>query len=172
MGVVVFGCQGATGPAGRDGIDGKDGNANVTATIFTFASSDLTRSFSDDRVYGLIRSIPSMTSTIIDRGVVLVYMRSASVAWQPLPLVPQGYSTTLGYDLIIGSIRLDFRSNTGDVCTNLAQIMPNPPYTVRVITMPSTTVAIALKNVDMTNSEAVLQSLKKNGITVQNTVIP
>lgn len=160
---VIWSCQGPAGPAGADGRNGVDGNANVTSTTFTFVPSDLVRTFSDDRVYGLTRSISSITSDVVNRGVIIVYLRSTDITWQALPVTEPGFGLSSSFDFFTGNIRLSFRVTTGNARTTLTTWMPGASYSVRVITIPATTVAVALKGVDVNNYDAVMTALDMKG---------
>ncbi|MES2267755.1 MAG: hypothetical protein V4520_13415 [Bacteroidota bacterium] len=61
------GATGQTGAAGQDGKDGKDGTANVQSFLLPSKSVTLT---------GLSRlTVPAITQSVVDQGIVLVYFR-------------------------------------------------------------------------------------------------
>src|SRR4029079_6949372 len=80
--VMIFdGCKkdGPTGPAGKDG---KDGNANVTSTTTTptWYWDATSHTLKAD-----INPLMTLTTAVSENGVVLVYFKTSTGDWVPLP---------------------------------------------------------------------------------------
>lgn len=108
--VILSACKGdkgdlgPQGSAGPQGPTGPQGNANVhtfTVTTSNWILSGVT--------YYTSINVSSITQSIVDNGVVLVYM-DASGAWLALPvtIVPSAsYSSTYRYYHYLGGVEID-----------------------------------------------------------------
>jgi hypothetical protein len=95
------GIDGTDGRNGTDGRDGKDGNANV------IASSNYTPTWSiSGKEYINSSSAPFITQSIVDKGAVMVYMKSGS-SWIALPATGiRYYNEVFSYTFNLNNITL------------------------------------------------------------------
>jgi Collagen triple helix repeat (20 copies) len=85
-GAGAAGAAGATGPAGATGVAGPAGSANVIYSAWVtspYASRDTTIDGTCHRVRHL--DAPSLTTTILNQGVMITYMRVGSIGPYLLP---------------------------------------------------------------------------------------
>lgn len=141
--------EGPIGPAGKDGIDG---NANVTSNTFTVNSWNWTLS---DYVYYADLSVPSITSSIANTGLVQVYMESTSSpgVWLNMPWTEwfSSYTSTYNFNHGTGSVRV-FKADSD------LQAPSNPGLRrFKVIAIESSGM-IANPDVDWANYESVKET--------------
>lgn len=160
---IVFGCQGATGPAG------KDGNANVQVVSFTLTASSWTQGTGTSRsVFTYSRSISQITADIANNGAVLVYQSSDGNIWRALPF-SQVYNQTANWSIECGVF-----VTTGALGLTLRDTDPNNPLLPTniaasrfrcVVIAPSPIAMAKLSNVDIRNYDAVVAAF--DGINVE-----
>jgi len=79
LGIAISSCTGDDGADGTAGADGQDGNANVISVTFPNVTI---------AVGNHLFSVPELTQSIFDTGVVLGYVQSiGQTKWVPLPFV-------------------------------------------------------------------------------------
>lgn len=131
--LFLFSCEtegpiGPAGPAGKDGTngidgtDGNDGNANVVSKNYTVSPNDWIEHgvLGIDQYYDVKIDIPEITSEIIEKGVVLVYL-NVSGTYYPLPITsPNGvdigdeqyqWLSLIDYVFKVGSVTIMYGSS-------------------------------------------------------------
>lgn len=78
------GPQGETGPAGPQGPQGPAGNANVSSATYVTNSSTWGYDATNQYWYQTLTA-PSVTSSIVSTGAVLVYIETSTDTWAQLP---------------------------------------------------------------------------------------
>ena len=133
--LLLFGCKGEQGPTGPPG---RDGNANVAIVSFTFSASSFSIVNNDSRVYIYSRSTPELTSSVVNGGAVLLYMRSVSIWWQALPQNEPTWPISITYGFAPSSLTIAIRTNAGDAKNKLIQFFGgDTDYQGRLILIPS-----------------------------------
>ena len=106
--------DGATGPVGPTGPTGATGGINLTVVNATYAPSD----FTTYGTYGqaqyrssVTTSIPQITQSVYDSGMVLVYYQGSGtnpLPWYPLPqtLYETNYSYSMTYAHYLGGVNI------------------------------------------------------------------
>lgn len=95
----VTGCdqlRGPTGPQGDAGIDGVDGVANITVKFFSVLATQWNET--NTKSFWYFRSIPEITTAVIDSGAVFVQVEGGVGEWWGLP---QTISFDLDDDFIV-----------------------------------------------------------------------
>ncbi len=101
--LIFNGCKktGPQGPAGPAGQNGVDGNANVNGSNpFTVYAADWTWSAAN-HYYSVSFNVPAITPSIVDKGIVEVFISYATNVWTNLP-----------YTVGITQTAFDFTDNT------------------------------------------------------------
>ena len=147
MAVVFTNCKkGDTGPAGKDGTNGTNGNANVISTNnVTISSWSL-----NSGVYTAGISAAGITQDIVDRGVVMVFIKYGS-QWVSLPDITGKNSTVFAYN--VGNIDLINSNSDGTTPTNPGT------QTFRVVIISASN-KIMNPNVNLKNYSEVKQALQ------------
>lgn len=148
--IMTISCSsdGAAGPAGANGTNGTNGNANVIGTN-TLTISSWT-SYSSGSLWGTSLTAAGITQTIVDKGIVSVFIGDSSGSWTAMPY-------TLGnaswfYSFGVGFVNI-YKSNT-----NLA-VIPNPgSQTFRVVIISASNKA-ANPNTNWNDYEEVKEAL-------------
>ena len=142
---------GPAGPAGANGINGTNGtngNANVigtnTLTVSSWTSSN------NGALWSTSLSATGITQTIVDRGMVSVFIGDSSGAWTSMPYTIGNASWF--YSFGVGFINI-YKTNT-----NLAAIANPGSQTFRVVII-SPSNRIANPNTDWKNYEQVKRAL-------------
>ena len=122
--------DGETGPAGpagangTNGTNGIDGNANVYGSnTVQFAASNWTSQFGGTWWTSSITNVSSITQTIVDRGIVLVFRKytdNGQTVWAPLPDV--NTNINLSYEFGVGTIYLIVQSTNAVAISNPSAI--------------------------------------------------
>ena len=142
------GATGPAGPAGANGVNGTNGNANVIGTN-TFTTSSWT-SYSNGILWGTTLSSPGITQSIVDKGIVSVFVGDSSGAWTSMPFTFGNISWH--YTFGVGFINI-YETNT-----NLA-VLSNPgSQTFRVVIISASNKA-ANPNTDWKDYNQVKQVL-------------
>jgi len=120
------GATGATGPGGPQGAAGSTGATGTTGSTGAAGSQGTTGATGVDNVdsYLLLNQsvstignarfyIPQITQSIVDQGVILVYVRtSGTTTWFPLPFSEAGSTLTLdNYGLGYIELKANFTAN-------------------------------------------------------------
>lgn len=107
------GTNGTDGTNGTNGTNGKDGNANV------IGSSNFTPTWSNAGGYWVANlTSSSITQSIVDKGVVIVYMQSGG-RWLALPVTGWLNDETFAYTFELNKLSL--------YCYNTAGTLPSSP---------------------------------------------
>ena len=107
------GLDGVDGKDGVNGIDGKDGNANV------IGSSSFTPTWTNGGTYWYTSlTATGITQSIVDRGVVMVYMKDGS-RWVALPVTGWLNDEVFAFNFELNKLNL--------FCYNTAGTLPNSP---------------------------------------------
>ena len=152
------GPNGATGATGYAGTNGTNGNANVKTTILTVVTTDwsgpnLTKSTG-------VLSVPNLTPSILDSGMVLVYVKAPGVGinqnYIQLPALYWGSPTATCYHQInsVGGIKL----TCYDPNPAAASVLVPSPMTVKIVTA-SAHMRLANPNLDWNNYNEVKAAL-------------
>jgi hypothetical protein len=138
---------------GDPGEPGKDGNANVKAGIITFSSwtwdDSFKYSYSDF-------TWPTITSSIVDSGALLIYVQTTSGAWAQLPrtIYPsESYSESQRFNYNVGAFRIIVQDS------DLKEPLPLGTWTIRVITIAAS-IRKANPHLDWSNYDEVKAALR------------
>ncbi len=148
------GANGINGTNGTNGTNGIDGNANVFGSnTFLFATSNWTSQAGGTSWTSSIINVSSITQTIVDRGIVLVfrkYNEPGQTVWAPLP--DTNTNINLSYEFGVGTIYLLVQS------TNAVAISNPGAITLRyVVISPSN--KLANPNTDWNDYNQVKEAL-------------
>lgn len=117
------GATGPTGATGAAGTNGINGNANVigtnTLTVSTWTS------YSSGSLWGTSLSATGITQSIVDKGIVSVFIGDSSGSWTSMPYTIG--NTSWFYSFGVGFINI-YKTNT-----NLAAIANPGSQTFRVV---------------------------------------
>lgn len=148
LGIFIVSCT-KEGKQGEPGINGVDGNANVK-TIMVW---DVSWSYSSPS-YQTIIPHNDITQDLVDRGVVLVYARLNSGAYNQLPTTfyqSSSYSTSIEVASIAGSVTLFWTDS------DLSQPSYPAINDFKIVLIPSTA-KLAKPDLDYSNYEEVKAS--------------
>lgn len=129
------GQQGADGPAG---VQGPAGNANVIVRNYTLEPSDFTEygtAGQPQHRYSASISIPEVTSSVFNSGMVVVYYNPNGPSWFSLPqtLYESSYSYTLTYYHYVGGVGIQRYDS------DLHSIPPTFTLSLKVVIVPPAT---------------------------------
>lgn len=154
------GTNGKDGTAGTNGTNGINGNANVIGSNTVVLNNWIT--ISDNGTYFIYNSTllwASITQAIVDKGIVIVYMKDGS-SWVALPITVSGisgttgifhYSITIGYEIKVGTVTLSC-SGFDDLGSPGAAALNGDTFRIVAI---SASVAKAYPNMNWGNYEEV-----------------
>ena len=117
------GATGPVGPAGATGAAGTNGNANVIGTNTVTISS--WTSYASGSLWSGGLSATGITQSIVDKGIVSVFMQNTTGTWTALPYTIG--NTSWFYDFGVGFV------NINETNTNLAAIANPGSQTFRVV---------------------------------------
>ncbi len=129
--------KGDTGPAGANGTNG---NANVTNSTFTVATSSWVLTGNE---YDATLNVPSINQSIIDKGAVNIYVSSDGITWTAMPFSVQGYEFNYNYSL--STVKIAFSLDSGNIPSSAPN---NDKFKVVVIASSG---LIAHPNVNLNN---------------------
>ncbi|WP_297509146.1 hypothetical protein [Flavobacterium sp.] len=135
---------------GKDGKDGVDGNANVIGTNTVTTSSSNWSSNTSGSFWYTTLSLPAITQSIIDKGVVSLFKSDSNGAWIAMPYTIGNQSWY--YEFGVGFINI-YTTNT-----NLSS-MPNPATQKFRVVVISASNRIANPNVNWKNYDEVKYAL-------------
>ena len=109
------GVTGAQGPPGSQGPNGADGNANVRSFIIPVSAADYADNPSTPDWKEVTLSVPAITQSVVDNGMVAVYLSFAE-GWRALPFTFNAGSetTSIFHFHSLGQVLLRATSNDGD----------------------------------------------------------
>jgi len=106
----IQGEQGPQGIQGIQGIQGETGNANVHS--YTYNLTDVNWGFEDIYYYANLTAT-YITSSILNDGAVLVYIKTDSGGWSPLPLIEfwDGFQHLTNCDITLGNVYIEVKDS-------------------------------------------------------------
>ena len=124
------GATGAQGATGATGAAGSAGNANVSSYVLV-DQSVVAAGFT-------ILSIPAITQSIVDQGIVLVYLRNtgSTGAWYPIPYSESGNTITLD-NFGVGYVDLKANFTDANAFDFRVVVIPGSALTQLNVTNPS-----------------------------------
>lgn len=149
LSLFMVACSGEDGEDGEDGVTGAPGSSSVATSTYTIAPGDWASG-------NATLTVPGLSKSIADRGVVAAYftfdsLATDTIAWNPLPYsfsAGSGTFGTVGYRYRIGEVDITLRIN------NINPANFNVESYVRIVLIPS---ASLVSGVDHNNYEEVLQ---------------
>jgi hypothetical protein len=142
------GATGPAGPAGANGTNGIDGNANVIGTNTVTISSWTSYASGSLWVGGL--SATGITQSIVDKGIVSVFIQNTAGTWTALPYTIG--NTSWFYDFGVGFVNIN-KTNT-----NLSAIANPGSQTFRVVIISASN-KMANPNTDWKDYNQVKEAL-------------
>ena len=150
------GIPGPAGVAGQDGKDGENGNGNIVSTTFELNYTDWVAVSNYE--YKATLMVPILTQDIVDKGLVMVYLKSPYLLgldnsnWYVLPftLAREYYTESFAFSTKLNQLTLVDTSNDG--------VPFKPSGKVRVVATPADGIA-RNPDLDWTNYEAVKSAL-------------
>lgn len=145
--------EGPMGPAGTDGTNGINGNANVISTNPTTINSTNWGSSNNNALWYTNFSVPGITQSIVDKGIVSVFISDLSGVWVAIPYTFA--NTSYHYSFGVGFISVYASS------VNLTAISNPGTKSFRVIIIPSSVVS-SNKNTNWNDYNEVIKILNLN----------
>ncbi|PWJ60647.1 hypothetical protein CLV98_101832 [Dyadobacter jejuensis] len=160
------GDTGAQGPAGQDGEDGEDGDGTGSLPLLMSSGADSTAT--DGNYYTGLSGLSESGIAILEKSVVLVYIKSGGVYW-PLPgIVTFGQTAASNFTFVHGIEDDLFFVDIYQ--TNWSEEVDNAPVRkfedVRVVIMPTQDLARQDLEVDFNNYEEVVAKLGLSGESI------
>lgn len=165
---MMFSLSSCVGRDGRDGIDGRDGqDANVYSMSINVTQNDW--DFLTSGSWRLVLTSNSITQSIVDHGVVLVYMEDPDPSYYSWKLIPLTYyytdESTTGETLYLSaSIEMSYYLNGLDIYWTESDFFGgnNPgSRTFRVVLIEGTAIAKGAP-VDFSDYEEVVKAYNLN----------
>lgn len=148
--------EGPVGPRGPAGADGTDGNANVITYLITDSAM---LAWSGTYIQLYYDSTFIIPDSIINEGVVMMYIKYASSTgfWYPCP--GHGPNGTFYTRFALGDLRIAINLLDADG-TSWTGVTPPVVTAVRIILIPATTViSMTADKVDINSYEATMDYL-------------
>lgn len=116
--ILITGCtkEGPEGPQGPPGEDGKDGNANVVSITKTIGTNDWSPEGTAevDLLYYVEISIPEITNSIVQDGLVVVFASepsSGTFIALPMTILGSYFHTTYSYAFQLGKVVIEVQDS-------------------------------------------------------------
>ncbi len=129
--MLGLGCS-KEGPAGPAGPSGDPGSLSVAFTINPTDWEPIGTTGLPGDGYEFIQSVPFITSSVLNDGLICAYRQVDSLAWTPLPYSYTQAFSVVSYSFVAEPGLVTIRVYDSDLNT----VIPSPAEAYRVVAMP------------------------------------